>query len=174
MFDSCVLGVDPGIATTGLAAVTRTGGGPALQWAATLRTPSDLPEEIRLRRVYAAVREAIGEHRAGSLAVERVMWGQNKTSGLRVARATGAIMLAAADAGIPVEEYPPLQVKMAITGQGNASKHQVRDALARVHGLSDVPSQTDAADAVAVAVCHLTQSRLRRAAARATEGAHPR
>ncbi len=92
------------------------------------------------------------------------MWGQNRTSALSVARATGVIMLVAADAGIPVEEYAPLEVKMAVAGIGNADKEQVRRALSHAHRVDGVPSQADAADAVAVAVCHLQQARLRRAA----------
>ena len=98
------------------------------------------------------------------MAIERVAWNRNQVSALRVARATGAIMLAAAEAGLAVEEYGPLEVKMAVTGSGTADKAQVRDALARLHGLGEVPRQPDAADAVAVALCHLTQSRMRRAA----------
>jgi crossover junction endodeoxyribonuclease RuvC len=82
-----------------------------------------------------------------------------------VARATGVVLLAAAEAGLPVEEYGPLEVKMAVAGTGTADKAQVRAALARLHGLRDVPSQADSADAVAVALCHLSQSRVRRAGA---------
>lgn len=174
MFEQGVLGVDPGVAMIGLAVVARSDRRdrrPALLWAGSLRTPSGLREELRLRRVYEAVRSAIAEHRPEAIAIEQVMWGRNKTSALRVARATGAVMLAAADTGLPVEEYPPLQVKMAITGIGNADKAQVREALARAHGLKGVPQQADAADAVAVALCHLTQAGLRRAAARARTGA---
>lgn len=167
MFESPVLGVDPGLATTGLAVVRREGRGPRLEWSGTVRTPSDLREELRLLALARAVRHAIGEHGPGSIALERVAWGRNVTSGLRVARATGVIMLIAADAGLPVAEYGPLEVKMAITGVGNAAKEQVRAALERAHGLRDVPAQADAADAVAVAVCHLTQMRMHRAEQRA-------
>jgi crossover junction endodeoxyribonuclease RuvC len=167
MFDSCVLGVDPGMAATGLAVVERDGARTSLRWSGTVRTPAELDEELRLRAIAEHVRTAIGAHSPGAVAIERVAWGRNVTSGLRVARATGAIMLVAADAGVPVEEYGPLEVKMAITGVGNAPKGQVRAALARAHGLGSVPSQPDAADAVAVAVCHLTQARLRGAARRA-------
>jgi crossover junction endodeoxyribonuclease RuvC len=74
------------------------------------------------------------------------------------------VLLAAAEAGVPVEEYGPLEVKMAVTGSGAADKAHVRRALVRAHGLRDVPVQADAADAVAVALCHLSQVRLRRAA----------
>ncbi len=161
VFDSCVLGVDPGIAALGLAAVARQDRRPELVFAGTVRTPGDQPEADRLRLIHEAVAAAIAEHRPGSVAVERVAWNKNHVSALTVARATGVILLAASEAGLTVEEYGPLEVKMAVTGQGNADKRQVRDALSRLHGLRDVPTEPDAADAVAVALCHLTQSRLR-------------
>jgi crossover junction endodeoxyribonuclease RuvC len=161
VFEGAVLGVDPGLAVTGLAAVRSSAGRPVLLWSGTVRTPNDLAESLRLRRVYGSVRDAIAEHRVVAVAVERVMWGRNVGSALSVARATGVVLLAAADAGVPVEEYAPLEVKMAVTGVGNAGKDQVRRALAMTHGLGAVPAQADAADAVAVALCHLTQSKMR-------------
>lgn len=162
MFERAVLGVDPGIATAGLAVVAERDRRPVLVWATTVRTPAGMDESLRLRTLYGAVRDAIAEHHPEGLAVERLMWGRNVGSAMSVARATGVVLLAAADAGITVDEYPPLEVKMAVTGIGNAGKDQVRAALIRTHGLEDVPSQPDAADAVAVALCHLTQSPLRR------------
>ncbi len=168
MFDSCVFGVDPGLSTLGLAVVGSRDRRPELRFAATVRTPRDLAEPERLRLIHEAIRDAIAEHLPDVVAVERVMWNTNQRSALHVSRATGVILLAAAEAGLPVEEYGPLEVKMAVTGQGNADKAQVRDALVRLHGLGDVPAQPDAADAVAVALCHLTQSRLRRVARLAT------
>jgi len=165
MFEPCVLGVDPGVASIGLAAVARRDRRPALLWADTVRTPSGLAEAARLRLIHRGIREAIAEHRPSSVAVERVAWNKNQVSALRVARATGVILLAAAEAGLPVEEYGPLEVKMAVTGTGTADKAQVRDALAKLHGLRNTPTQADAADAVAVALCHLSQTRVRRAGA---------
>jgi crossover junction endodeoxyribonuclease RuvC len=164
MFEPCVLGVDPGLAATGLAAVSRTKGRARVLWSDTVRTPAGLAEAHRLAMVAEAVRDAIRTHRPEAVAVEAVMWGQNKTSALSVARATGVVLLAAAEAGIAVEEYAPLEVKMAITGIGNAEKARVRAAMIRAHRVEGVPDQPDAADAVAVALCHLNQSRLRRAA----------
>ena len=161
MFESCVLGVDPGVSSLGVAAVARRDRRPVLLFAENVRTPRDLAEPVRLRRIHDAIRDAIAAQRPTSVAVERVAWNKNQATALLVARATGVILLAAAEAGLPVEEYGPLEVKMAVTGQGNADKAQVRDALKRLHGLTDVPSQPDAADAVAVALCHLTQTRLR-------------
>lgn len=164
VFDSVVLGVDPGFASVGLAVVAKGRPRTAVVWADTVRTSAGLDESQRLRRVCDAVRQAICRHRPEVVALERVMWGQNRTSALSVARATGVIMLAAADAVVPVEEYAPLEVKMATTGIGNADKEQVRAALVRALKVDGVPTQADAADAVAVAVCHLQQAALRRAA----------
>lgn len=165
MFDSCVLGVDPGVSALGLAAVARRDRRPVLLFAETARTPSDLDEPTRLRLLHMAVRAAITEHAPGSMAIERIAWNKNQVSAMAVARATGVALLAAAEAGIPVHEYGSLEVKMAVTGQGNADKAQVREALERFHRLRDLPRQPDAVDAAAVALCHLTQARLRAAAA---------
>lgn len=160
MFES-VLGVDPGLASIGLAVLTRERGDCRIVWWEHVTTPADLAEPARLRRVAQAVREAISAHRPEALAIERVLFNRNVTSGMQVARASGVILLAADEAGLPVEEYGPLEVKMAATGVGNAGKAQVRRSLALL-GLGDVPKQPDAADAVAVAYCHLQQSRMRR------------
>jgi len=161
MFESCVLGVDPGLANVGLATVARRGRAPVLLWADTVRTTPDEDEALRLRLVAEAVRAAIAHHHPGAVAIERVAWNRNQVSALRVARATGAVMVVAAEAGVGVREYGPNEVKIAVTGAGNADKRQVRDALARIHRLDAVPSQPDAADAVAVALTHLLAQRMR-------------
>jgi crossover junction endodeoxyribonuclease RuvC len=167
MFESCVLGVDPGVAKLGLAAVARAGRTPALIWADTATTAPRAPEAERLRDLASAVRAAIARHRPVSVAVERVAFNRNQVSAPSVARATGVVMAVAAEAGIDVEEYSPTEVKDAVTGMGNADKRQVRDALERVHGLRELPSSPDAVDAVAIALTHLVTSRLRIAAVRA-------
>jgi crossover junction endodeoxyribonuclease RuvC len=166
MFD-CVLGIDPGVARLGLAAVERRGRVYDLRWAAPVRTASGLEESSRLRVLGESVRLAIAEHRPGAIAIERVAWNRNQVSAIQVARATGAIMLIAAECGVVVFEYGPNEVKQAVTGVGNADKDQVRGALSRIHGRRDVPADPDAADAVAVALTHLAASRLRSAGARA-------
>jgi crossover junction endodeoxyribonuclease RuvC len=113
-----------------------------------------------------AMREAIRIHHPTAVALERVAFSRNVVSALTVARVTGAIMVVAAEAGLPVQEYAPTEVKSAVTGMGNADKEQIRTALVRVHGLIDVPAQPDAADAVAVAITHLSGERLRAVVAR--------
>ena len=167
MFDACVLGVDPGVARLGLAVLAQRDRKVALLWSGTVQTPSDMNEAARLRVLADGARAAIEEHHPTAVAIERVAWSRNQVSALHVARATGAIMLIAAQAGLLVEEYAPNEVKQANTGVGNADKRQVQDALARIHGLHNVPSQPDAADAVAVGLTHLLASRIRGIAARA-------
>jgi crossover junction endodeoxyribonuclease RuvC len=166
MFDSpLVLGVDPGTAAVGVALVRATNGGSrgaSVEWATTIRTSAGMEAGARLRRIYEAVRDVIERHRPSALAIERLMWGRNAPSGMEVARASGVIVLAAAERGVPVEEYAPLEVKMAVTGVGNAPKDVVRRGLVRLLSVEGLPDDPDAADAVAVAVCHLQQSKLRR------------
>ena len=161
MFESRVLGVDPGLARLGLAVVEGNGRKTQLVWAGAVDTDTRSEESERLRQLCAAVREALSVYRPSSMAVERVAWNKNHVSALSVARATGAIMVVAADAGLSVTEYGPNEVKIAVTGMGNADKQQVRRALVRVHGLQHVPLQADAADAVAVALTHLVGARMR-------------
>jgi crossover junction endodeoxyribonuclease RuvC len=163
MFDSCVLGVDPGVANLGLAAVARDGRRPTLLWADTVTTEADAAEADRLMALVRAVRAAIADHHPASVAVERVAFNRNQVSALTVARATGAVMVAAAELGLTVDEYSPTEVKSAVTGAGNADKRQVRDALERVHGFRDLPRKPDAVDAAAVALTHLMGARLRAA-----------
>ncbi|HEX9891869.1 MAG TPA: crossover junction endodeoxyribonuclease RuvC [Actinomycetota bacterium] len=164
MFERVVVGIDPGTAATGLAAVAeRTGAGPVVLAAATVRTGAGTAEPLRLRTLHLAVTEALRLHRPQAVAVERLMWGRNTGSAMGVARATGVVLLAAAQEGIPVTEYGPLEVKMAVTGDGTARKEDVRRMLHRFLKVEGVPSQPDAADAVAVAVCHLHQAPLKAA-----------
>jgi crossover junction endodeoxyribonuclease RuvC len=167
MFESCVLGVDPGVARCGLAIVGRRDRASELLWSSTAATPPDRPEAERLLSLADAAGSAIEEHRPTAVAIERIAWSRNQVSALHVARATGVLMLVAAQAGLPVHEYAPNEVKQAVTGAGNADKQQVQLALTRIHGLRDVPRQPDAADAVAVALTHLLAAPLRAVAARA-------
>lgn len=164
MFDARVLGVDPGVARLGLAVVSGAHRNPSLVWSDTIHTSSEMAEAERLRALADAVRDAIEAHRPVSVAVERLAFNRNQVSALTVARATGAVMVVAAEAGLSVEEYSPTEVKSAVTGAGNADKRQVRDALERVHGFRDLPAKPDAVDAAAVALTHLVGARIRAAA----------
>jgi crossover junction endodeoxyribonuclease RuvC len=167
MFDSRVIGVDPGVANMGLAVVERRDRRPRIVWAAVVRTSPGSAEAERLRSVAGVFRRAVEEHAPEGVALERVAWNVNKASAMAVARATGALLLVAAESGLEVAEYGPLEVKNAVAGTGSASKQELREALRRIHGLDHVPREPDAADAVAVAVTHLVRARFSAAAARA-------
>ena len=159
MFERVVVGVDPGTAATGLSAVRGGPAGPEVLEAVTVRTPSSAPEAERLRTLRDAVAAVLHRFPPQAVAVERLMWGRNVRSAMSVARASGVVLLAAADAQIPVHEYAPLEIKLAITGNGVAPKADMRRALERIHGIRDLPGDPDAVDAVAVALCHLGQSK---------------
>src|SRR5437879_13166106 len=105
MFDTCVLGVDPGVARLGLAVVGAREKKPVVVWAGVVRTPSDLDESRRLARLAQAIRPTIDTHRPDTVAAERVMWSQTKTSALIVARVTGGVVLGPGGAGLPVLEF---------------------------------------------------------------------
>ncbi len=167
MFDSRVIGVDPGVANLGLAVVERRERRSRIVWAATIQTSSGTAEAQRVWHVAEAFRAAIADHAPRAVAVERVAWNVNEASAMAVARATGALLLVAAESGLDVAEYGPLEVKNAVAGSGSATKSQVREALRRIHAISDVPKEPDACDAVAVAVTHLVRARFADAVARA-------
>jgi len=132
-------------------------------WADTIRTPAGQPEAERLQFLFSQVQSIIAQHDPSALAIEKLLFNRNVGSAMSVARASGVVLLAGAQAGLEVQEYGPLEVKMAATGDGRASKPDVRRGLERFHRVTGVPSQPDAADAVAVAFCHLQQAVMRRA-----------
>jgi len=160
-----VLGIDPGLATTGYALVESTGAHDRhrVLEAGVLRTPADDPVPERLRAIYDDVRQLIDEHKPCAMAVEEVFFNKNVSSAISVSQARGVILLAGAD--LEVEGYSPLEVKRQICGHGRAQKAQVQAMAQRLLNLKELPKPDDAADALAVAVCHLLaqQSVLRRA-----------
>lgn len=125
-----------------------------------IATSADLPLPERLRQVHARLVELIAHHRPEAVAVEELFFARNARTALSVGHARGVALLAAAQAGLPVYEYTPRQVKQAIAGYGSAPKEQVQEMVRLVLGLDFVPQPDDAADAVAVAICHLHSARL--------------
>lgn len=128
-----------------------------------IRTEHLRPMPERLAELHADLLALLTEHRPDVMALERVFIKKNITNAMTVARASGVAMLAAASLGIPVEEYTPTAVKLAITGDGAAGKQQVSEMIVRRLGLSEAPRPADVADALAVALCHLQHSRIERA-----------
>lgn len=158
------LGVDPGTATTGYGLV-RLHPDSALEVLdfGVIRTRSDQEMAQRLRLLHDELAEVIELHRPETGAVEKLFFQRNVSSAISVGQARGVAMLALAQAEIPVGEYSPLEVKQAVVGYGKASKRQVQEMVKQLLRLKDAPSPDDAADALAVAICHLqTRSTQRR------------
>lgn len=151
-----VLGVDPGLTRCGVGVIEGIQGRPPrLIAVGVITTPSTLELPQRLLRIEAGLSEWVGEHRPDVVAVERVFADLNVASVIGTAQAAGLAMLVAAKAGLPVHTHTPTEVKAAITGSGRADKAQVGTMVARILKLSAVPKPADAADAVALAICHL-------------------
>lgn len=149
-----VLGVDPGTAITGFGVVERRSGAIRSLEYGVIRTPAGLPLPERLDRLFRELQAVLARHPVEVAAVEQLFFNKNVQTALSVGQARGVVLLAAAQAGLPVSEYTPPQVKQAVTGEGRAVKHQVAYMITRLLGLKAVPRPDDAADALAVAVCH--------------------
>ena len=150
-----VIGIDPGLTTTGFGVVRNVGSSVEVVSVGVIRTDRDDPAARRLAGLYLDIVELIEEIRPEVMAVERVFMNRNRLTATRVGQASGVLMLAASLAGIEVFEYSPSAVKAIVTGDGSASKSQVQQMVARRLSLAKVPSPVDAADALAIAMCHM-------------------
>lgn len=147
-----ILGIDPGTASLGYGIVERTGGRLRAVDYGCLSTSADTPLPERLLRIHAMVAELIGTHHPDIVAVERLFFSRNAQSAFGVGQARGVVLLAAAEAGIPVREATPNEVKVGVTGYGGAEKGQVARMVTVILGLPDVPTPDDTADALATAI----------------------
>lgn len=149
-----ILGIDPGSQVTGWGVVETAAGRWRLRGAGAVRARRGAALSDRLRTIHEALLEIADAHRPTVVAVESVFAARNPRSALVLGHARGAALLAAALRDIPVAEYAPREVKLALTGTGAAQKEQVRFMVKRLLGLSTSPSSLDASDALAVALCH--------------------
>ena len=155
------LGIDPGTATTGYALVGEgAAGDPLLLRYGVFTTRAGTPMPARLLTIHQELVALIREAAPDAVAVEELFFKRNITTALTVGQARGVVLLAAAQAGLAVYEYKPAEVKMALVGYGNADKQQIQEMLRMLLGLPDIPRPDDAADAIAVAICHLQSARL--------------
>lgn len=155
-----VLGVDPGLATTGYGLVRETGGGLQVVAYGVVTTSSEHVLPVRLQQLYRELSALIREHRPDEGAVEELFFSRNVRTAMSVGQARGVALLAMADAGLPVTDYTPLTVKQAVSGFGGADKVQMQTTVKMLLRLESLPHPDDAADALAVAICHLHSDRL--------------
>ncbi len=155
-----VLGIDPGTAITGYGVVEEVGGELKALAFGAIRTPANqlLPE--RLQSIYGGIRKLAAEWEPSGAAVEELFFSRNVRTAMSVGQARGVTLLALANAGLSVAEYTPLAIKQAVTGYGGADKAQMQEMVRLLLGLAEPPRPDDAADALAVAICHIHSSRL--------------
>ena len=166
-----VLGVDPGVSRCGYGAVAAEGSELSAVACGVIRTPPGDPLPDRLAALQVELEGLLAELRPGAVAVERVFFQTNVRTAMSVGQASGLALAAAARAGVPVGQYTPNEVKQAVAGYGAAGKAQVQAMVARLLHLPEVPKPPDAADALALAICHLSAGRFRAAASAGTGGA---
>ena len=153
-----ILGIDPGYATTGFGLIEGERGQFRLLTSGVVTTPADMDFPARLELLYNVMLQLIAELKPDCAAVEELFWGRNITTGIGVAHGRGVLLLALAKSGVPAIEYAPMQVKQAVVGYGKAEKHQVMDMTRRILKLEKMVRPDDAADAVAIALCHARSS----------------
>lgn len=150
-----ILGIDPGTAVTGYGVLSRADGGTAaLLECGVVRTSAKAPLAERLREIHQGVDELIERHRPQVVAVEGVFYGKNVRTAVVLGHARGAVLVAASLRGVEVVEYPASEVKSAIVGAGRATKEQVQYMVQKLLRLREPPQPHDAADGVAIALCH--------------------
>ena len=149
-----VLGIDPGVATIGFGVVRTERQQNTLIQYGTITTPPGIPLSRRLLQISEDMEQLIHQFRPDEMAVEELFFTKNITTGIAVAHGRGVILLSAERLGVPVFEYTPMQVKQAVAGYGGADKRQVMLMTQRLLNMKQVPRPDDAADALALAICH--------------------
>ena len=155
-----VLGLDPGTAITGYGVVEEVKGELRQLAFGVIRTPAGQPLPRRLQLIYREISQLAEEWEPTAAAVEELFFSRNVRTAMSVGQSRGVALLALANAGLDVAEYTPLAIKQAVTGYGNADKAQVQEMVRLLLELAEVPRPDDAADALAVAICHLHSARL--------------
>lgn len=149
-----VLGIDPGTAIVGWGIVEGEGQDLRLLTYGVLRTPAHMPLAERVHSIYDGIRQLLDDYQPNAVGIEQLFFARNVTTALPVAHARGVMLLAVQQAGIPLREFTPMEIKQAVTGYGNADKHQMQQMVRLLLGLDTIPRPDDAADAVAVALCY--------------------
>ncbi len=153
-----IFGIDPGSERTGYGCIESFGSRHRLVICGSLAAPSRSTFPDKLKHIHAGLAALLARHRPDCVAVENIFHARNVRSALKLGHARGVALLAASEAGLPVVEYTPAEIKRAVVGYGRAEKHQVQQMMKLLLGLDAVPSPHDVADALAVAVCHLHSS----------------
>lgn len=150
-----VLGIDPGTATTGYGIIENNAGRLVTLDYGIISTPANMDMPLRLVKIDQGIKRLLSQFQPDAVAVEEIFHHKNAKTVVTVAQARGVILLGASVAGLAVAEYTPLQVKQSVVGYGQAEKQQVQMMVQRLLGLAELPRPDDAADALAIAICHI-------------------
>ena len=150
-----IFGIDPGSDRTGYGCIESIGSRHHLVTCGALSLPAHSSFPDKLKHIHASLAALLAKHRPDCVAVETIFYARNVRSALRLGHARGVALLAASEAGLPIVEYAPAEIKRAVVGYGRAEKHQIQQMIKLLLGLDALPAPHDAADALAVAVCHL-------------------
>lgn len=153
-----ILGIDPGYAIIGFGIIEAQRGDLRLLQYGTITTPPDMEFPERLTVIYDDMKHLLDAYNPDVMAIEELFWGHNVTTGIGVSHGRGVILLSAAQRNLPIFEYTPMQIKQSVVGYGNATKLQVMDMTKRLLHMEKVARPDDAADAIAVALCHARSS----------------
>ena len=153
-----ILGIDPGYGITGFGLIEGERGQFRLLRCGAITTPAGADFSARLEMIYEDMRQLLEVCKPDCVAIEELFFGHNVTTGIGGAQSRGVILLPIRQAGLHVYPYKPMQVKQSVVGYGNATKHQVQDMTRRILGLEKMPKPDDAADAIAIALCHARSS----------------
>lgn len=154
-----ILGVDPGTAITGYGVLQSDGDDLSMIDYGAITTPADWPMARRLQHIHAELTALIAKHQPTDAVVEKLFFSKNVRTALSVGQARGVALLAAAQANLTIHEYTPLQIKQAVVGYGRADKNQIQQMVKMLLQLDSIPQPDDAADALAIAICHAHSAR---------------
>ena len=154
-----ILGIDPGVATVGFGIIYDNKGTPKLKQYGVITTPAGMRLALRLKQINNDISQLITMFKPDAIAVEELFFNTNMKTAVTVSHGRAAIILAGEEHGIPMFEYTPLQVKKAVVGYGHATKKQVMEMVRRLLTMEQIPKPDDAADALAIAICHARSAR---------------
>ena len=155
-----IIGIDPGYAIVGVGVVEYKGNKFRPIEYTAITTPAGMNTVDRIKKIYDEMTMLIDKHKPDSMAIEELFFNSNQKTAINVAQARGVILVAAANKGVPVREYTPLQVKQSVTGYGRADKKQIQEMVKLILHLNVIPKPDDAADALALAICHAHSNKM--------------
>ena len=149
-----IIGIDPGYAIVGIGVVEYAGNKFRTLEYNAITTPAGMNTVARLKKIYDEMELYIEKYKPDCISIEELFFNSNQKTAINVAQARGVLLVAAANHNIPISEYTPLQVKQSVTGYGRAQKQQIQQMVKMILGLNAIPKPDDAADALALAICH--------------------